>query len=83
MYKFTVKVDGMMCNMCEAHVNEAIRKAAPSAKKVKSSHKNKETVFLNDEMIDEETLKKIINDTGYTYVSSEVSEYVKKSLFGR
>ena len=25
MLKITVKVDGMMCGMCEAHVNDAVR----------------------------------------------------------
>ena len=29
MYKTVVKVDGMMCGMCESHVNEAVRKAVP------------------------------------------------------
>ena len=27
MYKITVDVDGMACGMCEAHVNDAVRKA--------------------------------------------------------
>ena len=26
MYKTTVKIDGMVCAMCEAHVNDAVRK---------------------------------------------------------
>ena len=26
MYKTTIKIDGMMCGMCETHVNEALRK---------------------------------------------------------
>ena len=29
MFKTTIKVDGMMCGMCEAHVSDAIRKAVP------------------------------------------------------
>ena len=29
MLKITVQVDGMMCGMCEAHVNDAVRKAFP------------------------------------------------------
>ena len=37
MYQTTVGVDGMMCGMCEAHVNDAVRKAFP-VKKVTSSH---------------------------------------------
>lgn len=27
MQKITVKVDGMQCGMCEAHVNDAVRAA--------------------------------------------------------
>ena len=26
MLKITVQVDGMMCGMCESHVNDAVRK---------------------------------------------------------
>ena len=37
MYKTTLKIDGMMCGMCESHINDTIRKAAP-VKKVTSSH---------------------------------------------
>ena len=32
MWKYTVEVNGMMCGMCEAHVNDAIRKAFPVKK---------------------------------------------------
>ena len=34
MIKTTLKIDGMMCGMCESHVNDAIRKAFPAVKKV-------------------------------------------------
>ena len=36
MIKTTIKIDGMMCGMCESHVSDAIRKAVPSVKKVKN-----------------------------------------------
>ena len=26
MWKYTVQVNGMMCGMCESHVNDAVRK---------------------------------------------------------
>ena len=29
MIETVVKVDGMMCGMCESHVNDAVRKAFP------------------------------------------------------
>ena len=34
MLKITLGVDGMMCGMCESHVNDAVRKAFP----VKTCH---------------------------------------------
>ena len=37
MIETIVKVDGMMCGMCEGHINDAIRSHFP-VKKVSSSH---------------------------------------------
>ena len=37
MLQTTVKVSGMACSMCEAHVNDTIRRAF-SVEKVSSSH---------------------------------------------
>ena len=47
MTKTTVKVDGMMCGMCESHVNDAVRKAF-QVDKVSSSHSKGETVIISD-----------------------------------
>ena len=52
MLKITVGVDGMMCGMCENHINDAIRKAF-SVKKVTSSHSKGQTVILTEQDIDE------------------------------
>ena len=41
MQKITLEIDGMMCGMCESHINDAIRKAF-SVKKVSSSHSKDE-----------------------------------------
>ena len=45
MLKITLGVDGMMCGMCESHVNDAVRKAFP-VKKVTSSHGKGQTVEI-------------------------------------
>ena len=82
MKKITVKIDGMMCGMCEAHICDTIRRAFPDAKKVSASRKSGEATFLYDGSPDEEALKKAINDTGYTFVSSSSEEYKKRGLFG-
>ena len=47
MWKYTVEVNGMMCGMCEAHINDAVRKAFP-VKKVNSSRSKKQTVILSE-----------------------------------
>ena len=37
MLKITMGIDGMMCGMCESHINDAIRREF-KVKKVTSSH---------------------------------------------
>ena len=83
MNKITVKIDGMTCGMCEAHICDTIRNAFPDAKKVSASRKSGEATFLSDGAVDEEALKKAITDTGYTFVSLSSEEYKKRGLFGR
>ena len=45
MIKTTLKIDGMMCGMCESHMNDLIRKNF-QVKKVTSSAKDGETVII-------------------------------------
>ena len=52
MIQTTVKVSGMACSMCEAHINDAIRAAFP-VEKVSSSHSKGETVILSKEPLGE------------------------------
>lgn len=66
MNKITVEIEGMMCGMCEAHICDTIRNTIPEAKKVKASRKRGTATFITEASIDEERLKKAINDTGYT-----------------
>ena len=80
MFKTVLKIEGMMCGMCEAHVNEAVRKALPEAKKVTSSHKKGESSFLTEEEPDVEKVKEAIDSTGYKVLSSVTEPYKKKFL---
>ena len=82
MQKTTLKIDGMMCSMCEAHINDVIRKAVPGAKKVSASHKKGEASFLTEDAVDLEALRQEIGKTGYRYLSGETAPYVKRGLFG-
>ena len=83
MIRTTMKIDGMMCGMCEAHVCDAIRKAVPSAKKVAASRRKKEASFLTEEAVDNDSLKKGIDATGYTCLGIESAPSEKKGFFGR
>ncbi len=82
MIKTTMKIEGMMCGMCEAYVCDAIRKAVPEAKKVTASKNKKEASFLTDEAVDTDSLKAAVDATGYTCLDIEMTPYEKKGLFG-
>ena len=83
MIRTTLKIDGMMCGMCEAHVCDAIRKAVPSAKKVTASRSRKEASFLTEEPVDATGLKSAVEATGYTCLDISSAPYEKRGLFGR
>jgi len=80
MFKTTVEVEGMMCGMCESHVNDAIRKEL-NPKSVKSSHKDKITEIISNEEPDEEKIRKAIADTGYEVKGIRTEPYEKKKGF--
>ncbi len=80
MVKTTLKIDGMMCGMCESHVNDAIRKDF-DVKKVNSSHSKGETEIISENPLDESALHKTIDATGYKLLSVESAPYEKKGFF--
>ena len=82
MNKITVKIGGMACGMCEAHICDTIRRAFPGAKKVKASRKTGEATFLTEDALDTENLAKAITDTGYAFVSAGSEPCRKRALFG-
>ena len=82
MVKITLEVEGMACGMCEAHVNDAIRKAFP-VKKVTSSRSKKETTVIAETELDEDALRTAISATGYEVGEIRKEPWEKKGLFGR
>ena len=80
MVKTVLKIDGMMCGMCESHMNELIRKNF-EVKKVTSSAKKGETVIISEKEIDIPQAKKKIKDIGYELLSYETEPYEKKGFF--
>ena len=80
MVKTVLKIAGMMCGMCEAHMNDLIRKNF-KVKKVTSSAKDGETVIISDAELDIPWAKKQIKDIGYELVDYTSEPYEKKGLF--
>ena len=80
MVETILKVNGMMCGMCESHINDVVRKTA-EVNKVSSSHTKGETVIVSEKELDAEKLKKAIADTGYTVTGVETRPYEKKGFF--
>lgn len=82
MVKTILEIDGMACGMCEAHVNDAVRKAF-AVKKVTSSHSKGRTEILSEQPLEEEKLRAVIEATGYQVMTLRSEPYEKKgfSLF--
>ena len=80
MWKYTVKVDGMMCGMCESHANDSIRRAF-EVKKVSSNHGKGETVFITEADVTLDAVKAAFDGTGYE-IGDMKKEPAKKGLFG-
>ena len=82
MFKTTLKIDGMMCGMCESHVNDIVRKTLPDASKVKSSHRKGECSFITDRKIDGNAVKEALNEMGYKLLAVKTEDYEKRGIFG-
>lgn len=80
MVKMIVGVEGMACGMCESHINDAIRNAF-SVDSVSSSRSKKETDIIAEKPIEEEKIRKVIDQTGYQVTSYNVEPYEKKKGF--
>ena len=80
MNKYTVKVEGMKCGMCEAHVNNAIRKAF-DVKKVNSSKDKCLTEIISEKDLSEDSIKNVIQAEGYK-VGEIVKEEAVKTFLG-
>lgn len=82
MLETIIKIDGMMCGMCETHINDAIRNAFP-VKKVRASRKRGLAVILSEQPIDLAALKTVVEKTGYRAGDAETHITEPKGLLGR
>ena len=82
MWRYTIHVDGMMCGMCESHVNDAVRKAFP-VKRVASSRSKSETTVLAERELDVGALRAAVSAAGYEVGEIRKEPWEKKGLFSR
>lgn len=82
MIKTVLKIDGMMCEMCESHVNDAVRNTV-NVKKVSSSHKKGETEILSEENLNVPAVTAAIEKTGYRVLDVRSEPYEKKGFFSK
>ena len=75
MIKTIVGIDGMACGMCEAHINDTIRKNF-TVKSVKG-----EAEITSEEPIDEQKLREAVKETGYTVTSVTSEAFTKKHFW--
>lgn len=81
MFRTTVIIDGMMCGMCESHVNDALRSKLP-VKKVSSSHKKGEANIISNDELTKEMIVNALDGSGYDVMEITCTPYEKKGLFG-
>ena len=80
MYKYVLKINGMRCGMCEAHIEDVIRKKI-KVKRVNASHIKNELTVITDMVLDEKDFHIFLDETGYIIDSFEIS-YAKKTFLG-
>lgn len=80
MEKITVKIDGMMCGHCEAHMNETFQTKA-EIKSVTSDHEKKESVVITEAALSDDAIKAIVAEAGYTFLGIEREAYEEKKGF--
>lgn len=66
----TVLIEGMMCEMCEKHITEAL-KSVDGIADVKADHTTGKAVVTYTKKPDEAAMKKAVEDADYEYIGVE------------
>lgn len=81
MNKFTLKINGMKCSMCEEHVSTLIKDKVDRAIKVKANHSKNNIVILSDREISETEFKIAFTGSGYKVEDYKKELNIKDSFF--
>lgn len=77
--KIVIGIDGMACEMCEAHVKDVLRKHF-NPEKVTASHQKGEATMVVQQEVAPEAIHGALDPTGYTVTSIHREDYVKRGL---
>lgn len=80
MVTTVIKIDGMACAMCEAHVQDTIRQHF-AVKKVKASHTKGRAEVWSEQPLSESELRAALDPTGYRVLSVQVAERERRRGF--
>jgi len=61
-----IKVEGMMCAHCEAHVKKALE-AIDGIENAEASHEQKSVTITTSQDVDEALIRQAVVDAGYEY----------------
>lgn len=79
MIKTVIEIEGMMCGMCEKHINNAVSRAFVT-KNITSSHKTGKTEIISETAPDETKLREAVEKEGYKVISVTSEPYEKKKF---
>ena len=87
MIRTRIEVRNMACEMCEAHVIEAVRKilSRGEARRIRASHRRNEVTIESEAPLSESLVRECIRsigETGYP-TGAASSEEVKQGLLAR
>jgi len=72
MNKIILKVEGMSCGMCEAHINDVVRKTK-GVKKVNADRTKGEVIVIGQDDTEIKDIKDAISQLGYRVISEKVN----------
>ena len=80
MNKIILKVEGMSCGMCEAHINDAVR-TIKGVKKVNADRTKGEVIVIAQDDTVIKDIKDVIAQQGYRVISEYNEPYEEKGFF--
>ena len=80
MNKIILKVEGMSCGMCEAHINDVVRKTK-GVKKVNADRTKGEVIVIAQDDTNIKEIKEAISQQGYRVISEYKEPYKEKGFF--